>query len=159
MYKEIKGDAVEYFKQYEGNCALVHQVNAQGVMASGIAKQIREKFPEHYRDYIECYNSASSLELGDLIETTIKDYSENNYKTLFGIVSQNQYGKDGKRYTNYAALFNGILGIALSGEYDMIIIPKYIGCGLGGGDYYVVESFLKDLSAGYGVNIIVVGRV
>lgn len=151
MYKEIKGDAVEYFKQFEGNCALVHQVNAKGVMASGIAKQIREEFPEHYEDYVR---KTPYLYLGQTIKTIVQ--VDGLCKLVVGVVGQNNYGKDGRRYTNYAALFNGVTYI--TGMVDNIIVPKYIGCGLGGGDWDIVEVFLKDLAAGYGCNIIVVEK-
>lgn len=147
MYQEIKGDAVEYFKQYENSCVLVHQVNAQGVMASGIAKQIRAEFPEHYEDYT---SKASYLYLGQVVRT----YLDN--KSVLGIVGQNNYGKDGRRYTNYSALFDGFLQTVE--EFDTIIVPKYIGCGLGGGDWDIVEVFLKDLATGYECNIIVVEK-
>lgn len=46
MIKHIKCDI---FKS--GADIICHQVNCQGVMGSGIAKQVREKYPVVYRDY------------------------------------------------------------------------------------------------------------
>lgn len=40
MLKHIKGDI------FKSNAdAILHQVNCQGVMNSGVAKQVREKYP------------------------------------------------------------------------------------------------------------------
>ena len=50
MIKHIKCDIFE-----SGADVILHQVNCQGVMGSGIAKQVREKYPEVYQHYVsEC---------------------------------------------------------------------------------------------------------
>ena len=46
MIKHIKRDI---FKS--GADLICHQVNCQGVMGSGIAKQVREKYPKVYKEY------------------------------------------------------------------------------------------------------------
>lgn len=40
MIKHIKGDIFQ-----SGADVILHQVNCQGVMGSGVAKQVREKYP------------------------------------------------------------------------------------------------------------------
>jgi O-acetyl-ADP-ribose deacetylase (regulator of RNase III) len=44
---------------------IIHGCNAQGVMGSGVAKAIRDKYPQAYRDYNDMYNS-NGLELGQI---------------------------------------------------------------------------------------------
>ena len=49
MLKHIKGDIFE-----SGAQVILHQVNCQGVMGSGVAKQVREKYPivfEYYKSW------------------------------------------------------------------------------------------------------------
>ena len=56
MITYVKGDLLD------SNCDYIcHQVNCRGVMGAGIAKQIRERFPEVYRVYNERYEYASRV--------------------------------------------------------------------------------------------------
>lgn len=48
MLKHIKGDIFE-----SGAQVILHQVNCQGVMGSGVAKQVREKYPIVF-EYYKC---------------------------------------------------------------------------------------------------------
>ena len=51
MIHHVKGNLLD------SNCDYIcHQVNCQGVMNSGVAKQIREKWPEVYESYVNFYN-------------------------------------------------------------------------------------------------------
>ena len=46
MIRYVKGDITE------SNCDIIcHQVNCRGAMNSGVAKAIREKWPEVYEQY------------------------------------------------------------------------------------------------------------
>ena len=45
MIHYVKGNLLDSDCDY-----ICHQVNCQGVMGSGIAKQIRERWPEVYKD-------------------------------------------------------------------------------------------------------------
>ena len=46
MIKHIKCDIFE-----SGADVICHQTNCQGVMGSGVAKQVREKYPQVYEQY------------------------------------------------------------------------------------------------------------
>ena len=51
MIHYVKGNLLD------SNCDYIcHQVNCQGVMGSGIARQIRERWPEVYKDYYDHCN-------------------------------------------------------------------------------------------------------
>lgn len=134
--KYVKGDLVEAFKRGEVK-AIAHQVNCQGVMGSGIAKQIREAFPTHYDDYKKhlTKNWGDITPLGTCVETHVYDVG-----MIFGLLGQYNYGRDGKRYTNYVAFANALDYIWCK----EVGIPKYIACGTGGGDWSIVETLLKD---------------
>ena len=69
MIKHIKCDIFE-----SGATMILHQVNCQGVMGSGIAKQVREKFPNVYEAYKEYCNWHLPHEmLGDAQPVTVKN--------------------------------------------------------------------------------------
>ena len=42
------------------NIVICHQVNCQGVMGAGIAKQIRARWPEVYEDYKKTIENAEA---------------------------------------------------------------------------------------------------
>ena len=53
MIKIVKGNLLDATEDI-----IAHQVNCMGVMGSGLAKQIRNKYPEvyaNYKDYLKNY--------------------------------------------------------------------------------------------------------
>ena len=121
---------------------IVHQVNMQGVMGSGIAKQIKQEFPNHYKKYLE-YCKSDDLFLGS-------SFAEDGVVGVFG---QEYYGSV-DRNTNYVALVSGMEEYInhVIREYpsnNKIGIPHGIGCGLGGGSWKLVSILLEDLQKMY----------
>lgn len=122
---------------------ILQQVNCQGVMGSGIAKELRETYPVVWEDYKDlCSKAAPQSLLGQaqLVQVTDALYIAN----LFG---QLHYGRDGRRYTSYDALDDALLmlGDALV-RSDLALTDIHhplIGCGLGGGHWPVVEAIIK----------------
>ena len=76
-----------------------HQVNCLGVWGSGIAKSMREIFPDVYEKYREICVKNKSL---DLLGHTVIIKSDNRY--IANMFAQERFGYDGKRYTSYDAL-------------------------------------------------------
>lgn len=120
---------------------LVHQVNAQGVMGSGVAKQVKDKYPHVfalYRKAILC----DGLKLGQcqLINT---HNPENRY--IGNLVGQDRYGYDGGRYTNYEAFYTGLeslkTNMELFGLYT-VAFPYNIGCDRGGANWDIILSMI-----------------
>ena len=153
---KLKGNAIDFLESINGdrNVVLVHQVNCQGVMGSGIALEIKKRYPQHYHDYMNTYSTYRDV--GLLSRLVATDISAS--KAVVGIFGQQFYGSEGegKRYTNYAALLHGLTTISSSGDGWDIVIPKNIGCDRGGANWEFVEAFLKDLEDILKVNIYVV---
>jgi O-acetyl-ADP-ribose deacetylase (regulator of RNase III) len=86
---------------------IVHQVNCQGKMNSGIAKQIREKWPHAYEAYMGYYDFNGDDPKKLLGTVRIVGVEPNKFVAhLFG---QEHYGYDGRRYTSYDALYDGLI--------------------------------------------------
>lgn len=114
---------------------IVHQVNCRRVMGAGLAKKIRELYPEHYMDFM-----SMAPALGKVFTTKVE---KNLY--IAGIYGQDRYGRDGC-YTDYDALRRGlkrIRVIAQQLELD-VYIPYGIGCGLAGGDWNIVYKMIEE---------------
>ena len=89
---------------------IVHQVNCMGVMRSGVAKSIREMWENVYIKYMDVCKSACtdtrSL-LGTICPVPLRFGCGTKYVVnLFG---QHKFGYDGKRYTSYDAVYDGLV--------------------------------------------------
>jgi O-acetyl-ADP-ribose deacetylase (regulator of RNase III) len=133
---------------------LVHGCNAQGVMGSGVAAQVRSKCPEAYRVYREKFEK-SGLKLGDVIFCTADTFLDTGKPRLIiaNAVTQEFYGRQpGRVYVSYDAIktcFERIREVAL--ENGLSVHFPLIGCGLAGGDWNEVkpriEAALKGVPA------------
>ena len=73
---------------------IAHQVNCQKKMNSGVAKAIREKWPIVFEKY---QKAEPALGFVDFI------LIDNHYHYVANMYAQDNYGYDGKQYTNYDA--------------------------------------------------------
>ena len=139
----IKGDLLEADLDY-----YCHQVNCQGKMGSGIAKSIKEKWPVVYDRYIETFNYAKKvfINASDYMLGAINIVEVEKDKNVINMFAQEYYGYDGKRYTSYDAFWS-CLGEILRTvpEGSSIGFPKGIGCGLGGANWQVIETMIREV--------------
>jgi len=110
---------------------ILHQVNCKRVMGAGIAKQIRSLYPQHYIDYLN-----TPQQLGNIVITRISPSL-----TIIGLFAQDGYGRN-KQHTNYNALEQCLIKVAQL-NVQPIYAPYKIGCGLGGGDWEIVQQLFK----------------
>lgn len=127
--------------------SIVHGCNAQGVMGSGVAKIIREKYPKAYDRYRKEYELHNHLRLGHVIPVPCGDKvnDPDNFKIIINAITQEFYGRDGKRYVSYDAVADSMNIINKFFEvYGIteVAMPK-IGAGLGGGDWNVIEAIIE----------------
>lgn len=121
---------------------IIHGCNAQGVMGSGVALAVKQKYPSAFKDYYDfCNNPHSnrSTLLGNVIFTDIS-----NDICVASAITQECYGRDGIRYVNYEALSRCFEQIArLKGANMKIHIPT-IGAGLGGGNWKIISTIIDE---------------
>lgn len=132
---------------------ICQQVNCQGVMGSGLAKSIRDKWPEvyeNYKNYVDIHKSNGISVLGHMDSTNVSDYDENkkclNNKWVVNIFGQEFYGYDGKQYTSYEAFDHSLSLLAsyyILRKYPNIYFPYLIGCDRGGGDWKIVSKMIE----------------
>lgn len=134
---------------------ICHQVNCQGRMGSGIAKQIKERWPIVYDQYIAAFKEREE-EIVKLcgqweqqidVSETFLGHGQNipvsDNLTVINMFSQQYYGYDGRKYTSYDAFWDCLQGIALTvPKGSKIGFPYRIGCGLGGANWQVIETMI-----------------
>ncbi len=137
IYKQ--GDLLECSEQ-----VIVHGCNAQGVMGSGVAKAIKEKYPEAYRAYRYDYNLERLYKgLCIFVET------ERNGQPFIVInaLTQENYGRDKNTvYVDYDAIQIAFMQIneELSDMgINSVAMPK-IGAGLANGDWNIIEKIIEE---------------
>lgn len=126
---------------------ILHQVNCQHTMGSGVAKAIKTKWPKVYHDYM----SLDEQKLG-----TIQVVKVETNKYVVNMFAQDKYGYDGQRYTSYDALDNCLRQVAEfchNEMIDYIAIPYNMSCDRGGASWNVVLSLIENAFKDNFINI------
>lgn len=110
---------------------IAHQVNCRGVMGSGVAKQVKKRYPEVYDQYCDlCYANYLPGILGIAQPCRTKDG-----KIIVNLFGQYDYGYDNAQYTNAASLSQALYGLKdfmFDKPDKRVAMPYKIGCGRGG---------------------------
>lgn len=136
---------------------IVHQVNCQGVMGGGVARQIKEKWPTVYKHYMRISNTAYKLRIPsekllgmvcwDMVQEKIRDGGQD--KWIASIFGQLDYNRNGERklQTDYDALMKGLIEVANNANQygESVAMPYKIGCGCGGGDWSKVLEIIYEV--------------
>lgn len=121
--------------------AIIHQANCQNTMGSGIARFIREKYPEAYE--VDCKTVAGDIgKLG-----TFSWVKASDGKYIYNCYSQFRYGRD-KRYTDYEAIYTGLQRIEAHAKVQGVTslsLPHGMGCVQAGGSWHVVRAIIEDI--------------
>lgn len=138
MIHYVKGDIVENKYEPEEYGVFCHQVNCCKTMDAGLAKQIKEKYPEVY----QAYEDREYPYLGAIDWVLTHDG-----RACVNMYAQNDYGRSGK-HTNYIAFAQCLTELAEYlipiSEDTIVAFPYGIGCGLGGGDWKVISALIED---------------
>ena len=123
---------------------IVHGCNAQGVMGSGVAKQLRATYPDIFTDYtalLEAFNKCGYSPLGQVAWSDISADL-----VIANAITQEFYGRDDKKYVSYDALdaaFQRVASFPKASDCT-IHIPFLIGAGLGGGNANIIQRIIEE---------------
>ncbi|WP_338067104.1 hypothetical protein [Paenibacillus silvae] len=114
MIKVIDGNLLDASEDIIG-----HQTNTKGVWGSGIAKAIKDRYPEAYPLYrLSCHEHGDKL-LG-LCQTT----KVNKKRVIANLFGQTAYGRDKNiTYTDYNALKTALESLKLQ---SLVIVWHYL---------------------------------
>lgn len=128
---------------------ICHQVNCQGVMGSGVAKQVKEKYPKAYKEYKEicrhafcCNDENYPFKIFNLLGYV--QIVETQDKIIANLFCQLNYGYNGKRYTNYEAIYEAFEFLNNQFEQNVTFaFPYKIGCDRGGGNWDIILKMME----------------
>ena len=126
---------------------ICHQVNCQGVMGSGIALEIRNRFPEAYATFRKTFlNGGNKLGAIDIVYET----QDNKGIYICNMYAQAHYLPRGVNHTDYIAFRTCLqkLKDGINQQFKDATIrigfPFKIGCGLGGGNWNIVSKIIEE---------------
>ena len=126
---------------------IVHQVNVQGIMGGGVAKQLALQYPELEEFYSKHCNILDNDY--EQLEGTTLIYKENG-KLICNIFSQKPNFD-----TDYKAIEKCLEYVKLwASNNDLsIAIPYGIGCGIANGDWKKVYKIIEEVFSDYDVTL------
>lgn len=134
MVTNIKGNLLS------SDCVIrCHQVNCRGVMGAGLAKQVKEKYPEVFGPYSDLCKALGNKLLGEVQFIACHDST-----IIANMFAQDGCGTQGIQ-TNMAALEECLdrLQIFAAKTGLKVGFPKYLGAGLAGGNWEKIEPLIK----------------
>ena len=145
MVKIISGNLLDSKEDY-----ICHQVNCQGVMGSGVAKAIRDKWPEIFTEYRSYIGMCFGTPLGSVCYAPIN----NSNQVVANMFAQSSYGYDGKRYTSYDAFCNCLNAMARDiPKSKTIAFPYKIGSDRGGANWNIIYAMICEILSDWDVTI------
>ena len=133
---------------------ILHQVNCQGAMGAGLARQIAEKWPlvkTEYLDHCRCNHPHDLL-------GTVQFVNIGNGQEVVNVFGQLKYGRHELCYTNYEALREAFTFINSACAGKSIAIPYNMGCGLGRGKWSAVRKLVEDCFTNCNVSVYILKR-
>ena len=130
-----------------------HQVNCQGKMGSGVAKQIKAMHPMVFNQYLQYLKSLDNREeaLG-----TVNYAVGRGGKIIANMFGQYDYGYDGNQYTKLNHLDSCLSDLRRQAEANgklSVALPYLLGSDRGGADWKEVEQLILSVFNGYEVTL------
>lgn len=134
--------------------AILHQVNCQGVMGGGVAKQVKERYPTVFKWYKQwcdenkehAKHSDKNPLLGRIQILYKEDYPINDVRdeqVIVNLYAQDKYGWSGC-YTDYEALRQCFKLVNQEFKGKDVAIPYMMSCYRGGGDWNIVSQMIEE---------------
>lgn len=126
---------------------IVHQVNIQGIMGGGVARQLALQYPnleKEYLEYCKFYNKSFHQLKGQVFKIML------NGKFIMNMFSQEENFN-----TNYEAMRKGLEQIKEYAEtFNLsVCMPYKIGCGIANGDWNKVYKIIEKVFSDYDVTL------
>lgn len=160
MVKIFKGDVFDAPID-----SLVHCANCFHTMGSGIARALREEYPEVYAADVTQTKKGDVTKLGSysVAEINIPEFRRNpRLKFVYNLYGQFTFGRE-KRQVNYEAVYSGLEAIkrdiqANGSSSEVLGINYKMCCNLAGGDWNVISAMIHSVFDDAGFDVLICQR-
>lgn len=129
---------------------LCHQCNCQGVMGSGVAAEVKKRYPEVFKVYRHEYET-NGLELGKVV------FAKNIHgQMIANLLAQDKFGYDGQQYTRYDKLqecLDSVKTVMKEQSLTTVAFPYMMSCCRGGGSWDIVYTMITETFKDFDVEI------
>jgi len=145
ILKYAHGDLLDMMDEGRVNYVL-HCCNCQAIMGSGIALQIKNRYPAVHDAYLN-YHNLMGLELGTVSYAKAGEVSSLVRRYVFNLHAQNLFGS-GDRFVDYEALYKSMerarhIIVSNIGGVGTVGVPYNMAAFRAGGDFRIVEVMLE----------------
>jgi O-acetyl-ADP-ribose deacetylase (regulator of RNase III) len=131
---------IDIFK-LKNSQAIIHQANCHCRMASGIARTIKELYPE-------AVAVDNATKVGDPAKLgTFTSAVGSDGKIIYNLYGQFNFGTQ-IRQTNYEAFYKAMESIhddVRNKKLTTASLPYNIGCGLANGSWRIIDAMIRDI--------------
>lgn len=124
---------------------IVHGCNSLGIMGSGVALSIRQKYPACFTAYQNHINTSYQSSM-NVMGTVVPYKVPGKNLIIMNAITQKNFGKDGKKYVSYESIYEAFKIIAALADGPIQRLPVHyplIGAGLGGGDWAIISDLIE----------------
>lgn len=129
--------------------AIVHCANCHCTMGSGVAKAIREVYPEAYSADLQTVR-------GDKNKLGTCSIANTNDGIIFNLYGQYDFGYDGKLYASYEAIRSGLTFIKdyfIKNDIKNLGLPYKMASDRAGADWYKIVEIMSEVFDNSDINI------
>ena len=145
--------------KYIGINAIAHSCNTRNIMGGGIAKQIKNRYPQAYEADTKAFNIEYDKDgqyvswLGKFSKAEINSkFLPNDQGFIYNMYTQASIG-DGSRQVHYEKFWQALKRVEqdlYSIYYDnpnppVLGLPYGISCGLAGGNWGIIKAMIEDI--------------
>ena len=122
---------------------IIHGCNSHGVMGSGVALAVKNKYPDCYVAY---HNTCVARQNDPTLLGSVIVYVVNENLSVANMITQKDFGTH-KRQVNYGAIARGFddLEEFYANMPGLVFHFPKIGAGLGGGDWEVIAEIIEQM--------------
>lgn len=131
----------------------MHSCNCFCTMGTGIAKGVKEHWPEAYE--ADCKTTKGDFsKIGSFTKALAHDVPN---LEIYNLYTQCRYGRD-KRYVNYGALSAALFNVDYHVDKSFPIITYPLSCGTAGGSWEIVSEIMEFFLPSHDITVVVNDR-